>query len=332
MWYHKSYDETLKNIYKGIILGEYNVADSLGVYLDIDYLNSKGLYEEVYHHENTHLQLTTSTTMGHALMFLSTPALLSIKYFSDLFDELMKICFEAQEGAATLIQWYYHKNNFPDSTIESFINGLPATYQQPFDIFNTVAQILVPQEMYWMKGIIANSLGQFQMNTSILEILDLGFQGKSNKSIVEYFSEVKNHPQMRVRELLKSMGEPYSKRRDRTVLNLYECLRDEVGNLSKQFPSLFKDNFFFVGKAINKEIMLINDQINQVFLKFFAEISNLPLSVYHAYQAGEQYDRLLDHIKDNKGENIKRYHFDMSRDIDMRDKFKPYVKKINNSK
>lgn len=328
MWVHIPFEQSFKSRLLDGLIGEYRVSDSLAIHLDVDFLKANGMYSEIYYHEYTHLQLTTSTAFGHATQFLAAMAQTEIQYFKNLYKSLLGLSFEAQEGAATLVQWQWREREGEniDKSIESFQNELPDAYRTPFDIFNTTAQVLLAPEMYFLKDLFANALGQFFLNTDILQTLILGFKGKSGLDIKDYFDRPHNHPQLRRRTLIKSFGAANSKEREEKCGEIAGRLKTTADELSKRFPDIVINNELLPQNATNKDLIQINDSLNQTFLVYFSDICGLPLPVNHSRDARALYNELLDVVEKQSGLPLTGLRGpDMSASLDLRDQFHPRV-------
>jgi|LGVF01.1.fsa_nt_gb hypothetical protein len=320
------YEKTFDNLLRSITLGEYRIGQSRAIYLDIKYLKSQGIYDEVWTHEMTHLQLTTSTTIGHALMFLANSGLISNPYFRDIFDFLMKLSWEAQEGAATLTAWHVAQTKNPETRERQFLDNHSKQYRDAFNIFNEVSQILLPPESYWMKPIVANAMGQFFLNTDILLKLASAFRGHEKGNLQGYFNSTENHPQRRRLLLQSELGGPNSSKSEDRRNHMLRELENTRKRLEKMFPSFISGRQLSFSKANKSQRMKVSDELNQTFLKFFCKVTSLPLAASHSYEVGEQYDDLVKAAEEQAGKSLNHLHrFDMSRNLNLRAQFRPFI-------
>lgn len=256
----------------------------------MDYLKKKGIYSEVAAHEWTHLHLTTSTTIGHALMFLASSGLRGSEGYKHLYTALMLMSWEAQEGAATLTEWQVAEATRPGTTMSRFRNTLPPDYQIAFDIFNSTSQVILAPECYWMKNIVANALAQFALNIDIMPRLMLLIEPNERmvQDMGDFLNSQPGHPQKRIKRVQMELGEPSSTLRNLRCEQIYERLKEGVNIIESKFPGLLHGRNYHVSEASIESRMLINDKLNQMFLRYFVDITGLPISVYHARDAGIQ--------------------------------------------
>jgi hypothetical protein len=320
------YETTFWHLLGTVSRGEYRVDQSLTIYLDVDALRASGQYEEVRAHEETHLQLTTSTTIGHALMFLASSELVRHPVFESLFDALMKVSWEAQEGAATVTEWFLAERRDEHLDEARFIAGLPEQYKEPFDVFNTVVKILLHPDSYWMRPVLANALAQFFLNTDILQRLNLGFQGKEGGTeFRDYFDAVENHPQRRRLAVMSALGEANSDLRMHRCEEIAADLARIKDALERVCPGSIKGDTMDLACMERSQVFQLNDLLNQTFLRYFSRITSLPIGALHASEAAEQINQLVRTLEQVSGQPILFNHFDMSRNLQLRTEFKPEV-------
>ena len=76
-----------------------------------------------------------------------------------------------------LTEWHVAHNENQNIDETEFMANAPEQYRVSFDIFNSISQILLAPECYWMKPICANALGQFFLNTDVLKKFAAGTRG-----------------------------------------------------------------------------------------------------------------------------------------------------------
>jgi len=330
MWKRPALESTLENLVFSRVLGEYKHEDYLAIYLDVNHLKEIGIYDEVKAHEWTHLQLTTSTTLGHALQFLAASRLRRLDGYKDLYSALMLGSWEAQEGAATVTEWTVAEATRLGPSIDQFCSSMPSSYQVAFDIFNTTLQIMLAPDCYWMKSIAANALAQFALNIDIMpRLIALVAQSSTttrDAAIGEFLNSEIGHPQKRIRRVMVECGSPYSTLRELRCGQIYERLEETLRLLQSKFPEFFNGCEYLIADAPLESRMLVNDEINQTFLRYFVDITGLPVSVYHAKDAGMQFDALCEAFEIRTG--IPFHRIDMSGDIARRASFTPTVRTL----
>jgi hypothetical protein len=328
MWNRPDFEVTLSNIVQSRILGVFRFEDCLSIYLDVDYLKSKGIYEEVKAHEETHLQLTTSTTIGHLLMFLAASRLCLVGGYREVYEGLIEASREAQEGAATLTEWCITQRNRLNVTEDDFIKTLTAQYTEPFYSFQGVSQIVLAPECYWMKPIVANALGQFCLNTDIIKYIVPLVEGKTKTgaNLNNHLMSIDGHPQKRLRKIWEELADADTKKRTDRCIQMLERLKICWEKISVKFPTLVGDRHF-ISTPTREQWMLINDEINQAFLRYFVDITGLTISCYHSSDAGKQSDLLAEIFREKTGITISRN--DMSNNIRKRAEFSPKIYDIS---
>ena len=107
---------------------------------------------------------------------------------------------------------------------------------------------------------------------------------------------------------------------------MYDALKETTEKLEKLFPDYIIWNEFHFKDIKKEECIQINDILNQMFLKFFCEITLLPLSAFHASEAGEQYDDLIKAMEEQIDYSLDiLYRFDISNNLKLRTEFEPFI-------
>jgi len=332
MWRRPEYEETFDNLVMKRVLGLFKPDESDTVYLDEEYLRQQGIFEQVLAHEHMHVDLTTSTTIGHACMLLGAPPLRNQRDLFEVFCGLMALSWEAQEAAATMVEWSVAQSSKKNPRFEEFYDSLPAKYQEAFDLFNSITQILLPPYNYWMKPVASNALGQFALNTDILMRIAVWLEGEPSTAelVVGYMNSDEGHPQKRIRKLLKALAEPLSSKRRRSCREIAKRLKSWADTeIFLKYPHLgMPGGTFVVGKLSKEQIMLMNDSLNQIFLRYFVDQTELPIGAFHAAEAGAQFDIAAEQLRKKFGIGFRRN--DTTGDIGARAKFLPRIKKLPN--
>lgn len=324
-WHRPDLKQSLENLVFKTVLGEFSPEDPLAIYLNLETLREAGIYPQVEAHEMTHLHLTTSTTLGHALMFLVS-GFKDLEGFGTLYRALMLSSWEAQEGAATIAEWCVAESNRPELTLPMFLASLPEDYKQAFALFNSIAQVLLPPNCYFFKPHLANALAQFALNTEIMTKLQMMISGScSSDEINEFLNSTSGHPQKRLRAVLQELDEPLSDHRNRRILQLYDRIREFQEVVARMLPKLLHQEEIS-SVQLTAEQMQFNDLLNQVFLRYFVDITGLPISAYHASEAGVQFDVLAEVWRKKSGATSHRT--DTTGNLAQRLAFRPTVRPL----
>lgn len=144
-WFHVPLNRTFGNR-AFIAAGRYDLKYVHNIFVDKDIASDEFLYAEIVFHEQVHLHLSTSTSLGHAMQFLVH--LPEVEFINSLLEVMNSVSFNAQEGAATLAQWYIKKLNSQSETIESYTKLMPSEYQTAFNAFLFLWSRVLPNEMF----------------------------------------------------------------------------------------------------------------------------------------------------------------------------------------
>jgi hypothetical protein len=149
---------------------------------------------------------------------------------------------------------------------------------------------------------------------------------KGAKDMQGFLNSDHGHPQRRVHRAMSELGEPSSQCRTLRCNQIVERLRQTASLIKSKFPKLCDGRHYQVLETNRESRMLVNDEINQTFLRFFVDITGLPVSAYHARDAGKQWDALAGVFEKKVG--IKLFRYDMTDDIRRRASFKPIVQML----
>jgi hypothetical protein len=310
-----------------LVKGSYDVSIHMAINLNIDEIKESDIYEEVYMHEFTHLHLTTSTAIGHAMQFVAHCP--ESKFMVNLMSSLSTVSFDAQEGAALLTQWFFRKSRNASASMTAFKKMMPDNYKKAFDSFLFIWSRVLPDEMFGFTSIVANALGQYMLNTDILIVLERALSIGYDMTLQEYFMSKINHPTMRMIDLANKITDDEGWVFQDVKRELREVYKSAFFEVQSVCPESTTGNMLQIrvvdGNYTNESIV-IRDIYNKHLLNYFYEKTGIERSVINASDVASQFRSLLKTAHEKYGLEIS--YSDTSSNLSARTQFKPIIRKI----
>lgn len=275
---NSEFSSILENRYEhDTILGAFKPNVPWTIFINEQHCSTPEIRREIYLHELTHLQLFTSTAVGHVQQLLSS--IISsfsgkekvLSFASSPLQRCLAVLHEASweihEGAATITP-YLRDHPFTHSfTNHHTFALLPNRYKHAASSFSMAVGALLPMNLANFGYVAANAVAQFCLNTNVLcstadywsALLDSKFR---HPEIIFYdhISRSENHPQCRLLRLIEVL---YSDASDEIPNRIAHDFFSRISLLS--FVTSTK-NEIHIASQTNEDTLLIQDALNLTIL------------------------------------------------------------------